>query len=110
MELTKQQTRLLLQLEKKEKEMRKEGYENPFTDNKQPLAELIKQAEDRDVYSQNCRGDAEDNYWRLWTIFYLRICLLSETTNARRRILSELDAPLYLEQEMEEHDYLHKYN
>lgn len=110
MELTKQQIRLLRQLEKKEKEIRKEGYENPFTDNRQPLADLIKQTEWRDTYSQICRGDATDNYWHWWKIFYLRIDWLVDTTNKRVWILDIMDAPLYLEQEMNNHDYLHKYN
>lgn len=101
MKLTKQQTRLLRQLEKKEKELYKEtGIWNNFTDNRQPLPELVQAAWQADDYE----------YWRLWTIFYLRICLLTKTTNTRGRILDELDAPLYLEQEMENHDYLTKYN
>lgn len=97
MELTKQQIRLLRQLAKVEKE----NGGSPFTDNRQPLPELVQAA--RQAYK-------EDEYWRLWTIFYLRIDWLVQTTNARRRILSELDAPLYLEQEMENHNYLIKYN
>lgn len=96
MEFTKEQKKILRSLTKAEKE----NGPCPFTNNRQPLQELIQKAWEAH----------EEEYWRLWTIFYLRISLLTKTTNIRAKILDALDAPLYLEREMETHDYLHVFN
>lgn len=63
-----------------------------IAENQEPLDELVSKAQS---------ANNEDEYWRLWEQVYLRLQWILPSKNALRDKLAQLDAPIYLEREME---------
>ena len=71
------------------------------TDNRMPLVELVKVANEQ---------EDESEYWRYWKIFYLRIEHLLTSQNQIDIVCDKVGAPIYLQSEMKNHNYLKKFN